>query len=105
MPDITSADVPGVHGMADRLESAGDRLADVLKGLQRDLGAVHGCWGDDEAGKAFEGNYVGPAEQQLADIGTTAETLGTVADNLRLIADAFQQLDAEGGGVLELRDE
>ncbi|WP_410813458.1 WXG100 family type VII secretion target [Micromonospora sp. 067-2] len=105
MSEITSADVPGVHGMTDRLGAGGDRLVDALKALQRDLGAVYGCWGDDASGKSFASKYVGPAEQQLADIGTTVETVSAVADNLRLIADAFQQLDAQGGGVLELRNE
>ncbi|MGW5556452.1 WXG100 family type VII secretion target [Micromonospora sp. NPDC003944] len=105
MSEITSADVPGVRGMADRLGTSGQRLGEALTALQRDLDAVYGCWGDDASGKAFANNYVGPADQQLADISSTVETLGAVADNLRFIADAFQQLDAQGGGVLELRSE
>ncbi|MEU1586887.1 hypothetical protein [Micromonospora sp. NPDC005710] len=105
MSEITSADVPGVHGTAGRLGTGGDRLGEALKALQRDLDAVYGCWGDDEAGRSFASNYVGLAEQQLSDIATTAETLGGVADNLHLIADAFQQLDAQGGGSLELQSE
>ncbi|MET8281671.1 WXG100 family type VII secretion target [Micromonospora sp. NPDC005174] len=105
MSEITSADIPGVHGVADRLGTAGDRLGDALRALQRDLDAVYGCWGDDDAGKSFANNYVGTAEQQLADLATTVETLGGVADNLDVIADAFQQLDAQGGGSLELTSE
>ncbi|MGW0216357.1 WXG100 family type VII secretion target [Micromonospora chokoriensis] len=105
MPEITSADIPGVRAMADRLAASGDRLGEAFTALQRDLDAVYGCWGDDASGKAFANNYVGPADQQFADIGTTVETLVGVADNLRLIADAFQQLDAQGGGTLELQSE
>lgn len=105
MSEITSADVPGVRGIADRLGVGGDHAGDALKTLQRGLDAVYGCWGDDASGKSFANNYVRSAEQQLADIATMAETVGAVAENLRLIADAFQQLDAQGGGALELQSE
>ncbi|MCX2731503.1 WXG100 family type VII secretion target [Saccharopolyspora sp. NFXS83] len=55
-------DPDGMHDVNQRIKTAHDELATAFDELTSELAELHGCWGTDDVGKAFEKNYDEPAK-------------------------------------------
>jgi uncharacterized protein YukE len=58
------------------------RLADIYAELTSKLLAEGDCWGNDDAGRAFAGNYVGPAVNALESMRQHSDGLVTIAEGV-----------------------
>ncbi len=104
MSEITRVDIPEVNAASKNLDVISDQLEDAVASLKRRLAVVDGCWGDDEAGKAFAKNYLPNAEETLKNSNLTVESLASVAENLRTITTEFAKLDQYGADKLVFED-
>lgn len=104
MSKITSLNIPAVNTIASDLDAAVAQFAAALAEMKRIAAELHGCWGDDEAGRNFAESYLQNAEDTLSNGTITVETVTELAGSLRKIAQMFSELDSESGGVLTLVD-
>lgn len=103
MADRFFLDPDAAHAAFARLRTAGEQLLAEHRSLTTILESRHGCWGDDDIGRAFAKNYVdfaaatrtntellGENAVAVADYGDgmTDDLVGVDADNARQIADA-----------------
>ncbi|WP_258346229.1 WXG100 family type VII secretion target [Saccharopolyspora gregorii] len=62
MADDFYLDPDGMRDANQRIKTAHDEMSAAFDELNAELAELYGCWGNDDVGKAFEGNYKEPAE-------------------------------------------
>lgn len=82
-------DLDALRGTAVELRTAAARLGELITALQGIRHSVGACWGADEAGRRFYGQY-GPLSDQ------TMTGLRRLADELRSLA---RTVDAGGNAM------
>jgi hypothetical protein len=102
MPHITKVDFPLTLEAAGDIETWAKKLGEALEALKRVAGELYGCWGDDEFGTKFAGNYLPASGEALESSKQTVAGLTTLAANLREIVRRFDAQDA--GQPLELTE-
>ncbi|MFI7124036.1 hypothetical protein [Amycolatopsis sp. NPDC049868] len=95
MGDITSVDMHAA-------DAATKKLADDTAELSRAIGDVHqeleersGCWGDDETGEKFEGQYMKPYKELMASLHELKDQLTLNASDIRKVPGEFAAQDEE----------
>ena len=78
MTGIT-VDPSALQATAPVYDSQAAGLADLYSTLTGKLQAEGACWGDDEAGRAFGRNYVGPAISALEQTRAASDGLASMA--------------------------
>lgn len=95
MSKEVSVDVDRLREHAKRFGPLADRADDIHRALR---GALSGgaCWGDDEAGRSFEGVHAGDADATLTSLGGLSGKLADVGDRFAGTADDFAGADEHG---------
>lgn len=68
-------------------------LADIYDTLTGKLHAEGACWGNDDAGRAFAGNYVWPAITALEQLREASDGLATIAEGVYSWARSYIDAD------------
>ena len=86
----------------ERLEAANSKIRAAHGGLEsafQDLTGIlddhHGCWGDDDIGKAFEKNYTEPEKSIREASKVLIEGVDGTADQIATNVRDFQELDQQ----------
>jgi hypothetical protein len=101
MADNFYLDEPAFEGVTDSMLVTGTNLGTDYDNLNGVLLATQGCWGDDEIGKAFEGNYWEDAEDIRVKLAPAGEGLVTSAKGVRGKARDLASLDEENARWLD----
>ncbi|SFS94222.1 WXG100 family type VII secretion target [Saccharopolyspora flava] len=81
-----------------KIGNAGDDLDRVLSTLKSSLDGEGECWGDDEAGQQFGGDYTKGRDSVLESLKKVVTALGDINDNLKATADDTESGDERGAG-------
>ncbi|RRO19458.1 WXG100 family type VII secretion target [Saccharopolyspora rhizosphaerae] len=79
-----------------KIGDAGDDLDQVLTTLKSGLDAEGECWGNDEAGQQFGGDYTKGRDSVLESLKKVVKALGDINDNLKATADDTESGDQQG---------
>ena len=82
MPDGYTVDPSVLQSSRPEYESHAQQVADIYNELTSKLLAEGDCWGNDDAGRAFAGNYVGTAVSALESMRQHSEGLVTIAEGV-----------------------
>jgi hypothetical protein len=99
--DRFELDEEAAREAADRAQSAGERLLDAHRALVTVLDELHGCWGDDDVGKAFSNEYVGLADATRANTGVLGTNLSDVGDFVDSAVSDFTRTDEENARAVD----
>ncbi|MDI2030840.1 WXG100 family type VII secretion target [Saccharopolyspora sp. TS4A08] len=78
-----------------KIGNAGDDLDQVLNTLKSSLDGEGECWGDDEAGQKFGGDYTKGRDSVLESLKKVVKALGDIDDNLKATADDTESGDEQ----------
>lgn len=81
-----------------KIGDSGDDLDQVLKTLKSALDAEGECWGNDEAGQKFGGDYTKGRDSVLDSLTKAVKALGDIDDNLKATADDTEASDTSSAG-------
>lgn len=84
---------------------AGQRLGDAFKRLTEVTDAHDGCWGDDDIGKAFAKNYVGPSADNRKYSQDSVQAFGKYADDGDQASTAFQGVDQQNAQAMDQQNQ
>lgn len=104
MSRITHIDIPSADSAITSLANLVTEFEQAVGEIKRVAADLHGCWGNDDTGKAFAANYVDQAEQVLQGSGDSVASLRQVEQYLRDAVRQFQELDGSSGQFLEYKD-
>jgi hypothetical protein len=90
-----SLDPEDARRAAESIRAAGEELLAAHRQLLEELASLHGCWGDDELGRAFEKSYVSNAETTKENTGILATNVVNVGNYVIDMVKEFTQTDAE----------
>lgn len=82
MPNGYTVDPAALQSASPQYESHAQQVADIYNELTSKLLAEGDCWGNDDAGRAFAGNYVGPAINALESMRQHSDGLATIAEGV-----------------------
>ena len=88
-------DPAGLRAAAPDVGATAGRLGDAVAELRARLAGLHGCWGDDEPGRAFGSNYEPQAGELLSHLDLLVEALGKVPDGLEEMAANYAQAESD----------
>jgi hypothetical protein len=88
-----TVDPTGLGSRADLYGLAADQVAAIHLTLATKLDAEGACWGNDDAGKAFESKYVGPALSALRMMIITQRGLESMVDGVYQWAGSYVHSD------------
>jgi hypothetical protein len=88
-------DEPALDGVADGVLVTGTNFTTAHTKLNDTLLATQGCWGDDDIGKAFEGNYWENAEKVRTGTEGAGEGLVGTSKNMKKSAANLASVDEE----------
>lgn len=71
-----------LQSSSPQYESHAQQVADIYNELTSKLLAEGDCWGNDDAGRAFAGNYVGPAINALESMRQHSDGLATISEGV-----------------------
>ncbi|MFC7342247.1 WXG100 family type VII secretion target [Saccharopolyspora griseoalba] len=93
---------PGeIRAGGKKIGNAGDDLDDVLSTLESALDSEGECWGGDEAGQKFGGDYTEGRDGVLDSVKKVVKALGDIDDNLKATADDTEQGDARSASGIQ----
>lgn len=101
MADEFFLDESQFRGVTSDIRSTGSKLQAAHRTLNDTLGQFQGCWGDDDIGKAFEGNYWANAEKVRIGLAEAGPGLVTTGDNVQKKADQLADVDDETADWLD----
>jgi hypothetical protein len=101
MADQFYLDEPALEGVTDSMIVAGTNLDTAWKKLDGVLTATQGCWGDDDIGKAFEGNYWEKADEVWTATEHAGEGINGTADYVRKKARYLEGLDERNARYID----
>jgi hypothetical protein len=98
--------ITGIH--LDEARQAGamtlrttDTLSQEFDVLKACLAENYGCWGEDEAGKSLEKQYVPNAQEFQDNVGSSMTDLHTTAADVNKIPDEFESADQDNAGSVD----
>lgn len=77
-----TVDPVALQSSSPQYDDHAQQVADIYAELTSKLSAEGDCWGDDDAGRAFAGNYVGPAVSALESMRAHSDGLATMAEGV-----------------------
>jgi uncharacterized protein YukE len=80
-----------------KIGDSGDDLDQVLNTLKSALDGEGECWGNDEAGQQFGGDYTEGRDSVLDSLKKVVKALGDIDDNLKATADDTENTDSKSG--------
>jgi len=95
MADDFYLDEPAFEGVTDGMLVTGNNLTTAYTDLDGVLLATQGCWGDDEIGKAFEGNYWENAEKVRTGMDGAGDGIVETSRSARLTARDLASVDEQ----------
>ncbi|WP_125737316.1 hypothetical protein [Amycolatopsis sp. WAC 04197] len=101
MADRFQLDPEALERVNGDLAAATARFKEALRDLGGKLAEHYGCWGEDEAGKAFAKNYVPMAQETNAGAHSTADGVDSTCGSLRDASNQFVGLDEEAARALD----
>lgn len=96
-----NADPDALRATKSSFESVATTLTDALTTLTAALDAEGECWGSDEIGSAFAGNYTPGVEQGRKAVGNLATTMSQLGANMVTVADKLVELDTARAAALK----
>ncbi|GAB3694949.1 WXG100 family type VII secretion target [Saccharopolyspora tripterygii] len=81
-----------------KIGDSGDDLDQVLSTLKSALDGEGECWGADEAGKEFGGDYTKGRDSVFDTLKKVVKALGDIDDNLKATADETESGDTDSAG-------
>lgn len=81
-----------------KIGDSGDDLDQVLSTLKSALDGEGECWGSDEAGEKFGGDYTKGRDSVFDTLKKVVKALGDIDDNLKATADDTESGDAGSAG-------
>lgn len=89
---------------AKQMGNVGEDLQRVVETLRASLEAEGECWGHDEAGQSFAGNYVPNRDKVLESMVKAGEPIGSIGRNLATTATNTENDDQRiGGGFTDVQ--
>lgn len=82
MADGYTVDPAALQSTGPQYDDHSQQVADIYNELTSKLLAEGDCWGNDDAGRAFAGNYAGPAISALESMRLHSEGLATIAEGV-----------------------
>ncbi|GAB3746628.1 hypothetical protein GCM10027598_85100 [Amycolatopsis oliviviridis] len=101
MADQFRLDPEALERVNGDLAAATARFKEALRELGGKLAEHYGCWGEDEAGKAFAKNYVQTAQETNSGAHQTADGVESTCGSLRDASKQFVGLDEENARALD----
>ncbi|GAA2101583.1 WXG100 family type VII secretion target [Actinomadura alba] len=90
-------DPAGLRRSAEGFTEGSKQLGKIHDALDGKLSAEGKCWGADDTGKQFEGDYLKHAEKVLKQFGDLSKSLTEIKTGLDEMAKIYQK--AEEGSV------
>ncbi|ONM50422.1 WXG100 family type VII secretion target [Nocardia donostiensis] len=87
------ADIDAIRATQPGFQNVATQVAEVLTTLRTALEAEGECWGGDEIGAGFAGNYKPGAEKALKAVEILSNTLSAMATGANLTAGSLQSQD------------
>jgi hypothetical protein len=101
MADDFYLDEPAFEGVTDNILVTGTNLNTAYGKLNGVLLSTQGCWGDDDIGKAFEGNYWENAEKVRTGMDGAGDGIVETSKNARKSAQYLSTLDEENARYID----
>jgi uncharacterized protein YukE len=98
MSDSLGVDPQDLRSTAEHLADVSARMKQVMSSLNSKLAAEGAPWGDDSTGHAFADGadgYLAQVDDVNGSVKAKTDLLDQYADNLRKIADTFEQSDGQ----------
>ena len=98
-----TVDPTALQSSSPQYDDHAQQVADIYTELTSKLLAEGECWGGDDAGRAFAGNYVGSALNALESMWQHSEGLVTIAGGLYAWARSYISADEAAKGDLSVQ--
>jgi len=82
MPNGYTVDPSALESSSPEYGDHARQLTDIYNELTSKLLAEGDCWGNDDAGRSFAANYVGPAINALESMRQHSEGLVTISEGV-----------------------
>ena len=90
-----SVDTEGLSEQIPYVQEFAARIRGIGTGLQTTLASLGDCWGDDETGQQFLGQYADPRDQIIGGLHDTGDVVDSTADGVRTMATNYERLEDE----------
>ncbi|MFD4357274.1 WXG100 family type VII secretion target [Nocardia sp. NPDC058519] len=95
------ADPDALRTTQSSFDSVASTLSAALTTLTAALAAEGECWGGDEIGQAFAGNYTPGVEQGKTSVGNLAKSMTQLGTNMVTVADKLVEQDTARAAQLK----
>ncbi|MGW1677993.1 WXG100 family type VII secretion target [Saccharopolyspora sp. NPDC002376] len=94
MSDQMRMEPEEIRSGGKKIGDSGNDLEQVVNTLRSALDGEGECWGDDEAGQKFAGDYTKGRDSVFESLKKVVKALGDIDDNLKATADDTESSDS-----------